>query len=73
MRSRDNGSHWEQVKLPGEVQSTMWSVATHPADSNLLFASSCLGQIYRSYDGGDTWTGLKRRLGEIRHVMWLPN
>ena len=59
--------------LPGEIQSTMWSVATHPADANLLFASSCLGQIYRSNDGGDTWTALKRRLGEIRHVIWLPN
>jgi photosystem II stability/assembly factor-like uncharacterized protein len=73
MRSRDNGSHWEQVKLPGEVQSTMWSVATHPADPNVLFASSCLGQLYRSDDGGETWAALKRRLGEIRHVIWLPN
>lgn len=72
MRSRDNGNRWNEVKLPGEIQSTMWSVATHPADSNLLFASSCLGQIYRSDDGGDTWTALKRRLGEIRHVIWLP-
>ena len=73
MRSRDNGGHWEPIKLPGEVQSTMWSVATHPAEPNLLFASSCLGQIYRSDDGGETWTGLERRLGEIRHVIWLPN
>lgn len=72
MRSRDNGDRWEQAGLPGAVESTMWSVATHPTDPNLLFASSCLGQIYRSDDGGDTWTGLKRRLGEIRHVIWLP-
>jgi hypothetical protein len=50
----------------------MWSVATHPADPKLLFASSCLGQLYRSTDGGDTWQALKRRLGEIRHVIWLP-
>lgn len=72
MRSNDNGSHWTQVNLPGDIQSTMWSVATHPADADLLFASSCLGQIYRSTDGGENWTALKRRLGEIRHVMWLP-
>jgi photosystem II stability/assembly factor-like uncharacterized protein len=51
----------------------MWSVATNPADPKLLFASSCLGQLYRSTDGGETWTGLKRRLGEIRHVIWLPS
>ena len=72
MRSRDNGEHWEQVTLPGQIDSTMWSVATHPSDPNLLFASSCLGQLFRSTDGGETWTGLKRRLGEIRHVIWLP-
>jgi photosystem II stability/assembly factor-like uncharacterized protein len=72
LRSADNGNHWESVSLPGDVQSTMWSVATHPADPKLLFASSCLGQIYRSTDGGDSWTILNRRLGEIRHVIWLP-
>ena len=73
MRSRDNGEHWEQVALPAQIDSTMWSVATNPADPKLLFASSCLGQLYRSTDGGETWTGLKRRLGEIRHVIWLPS
>jgi photosystem II stability/assembly factor-like uncharacterized protein len=72
MRSRDNGGHWEEVALPGEVDSTMWSVATHPRDPDLLFASSCLGQIYRSADGGEHWIAIKRRLGEIRHVIWLP-
>lgn len=73
LRSRDNGGHWEQVELPGQIDSSMWSVAAHPADPNLLFASSCLGQIYRSNDGGESWIGIKRRLGEIRHIMWLPN
>ena len=71
-RSRDNGKHWERVLLPGEAESSMWSVAVHPADPKLLFASTSLGQIYRSTDGGEIWTGLKRRLGEIRHVIWLP-
>jgi photosystem II stability/assembly factor-like uncharacterized protein len=71
-RSRDRGMHWQRVPLPGEVESTLWSVAVHPADSKLLFASAALGQIYRSTDGGENWTALKRRLGEIRHVIWLP-
>ena len=71
-RSRDRGLHWERAALPDGVDSSMWSVAVHPADPKLVFASSSLGQIYRSTDGGETWTGLKRRLGEIRHVMWLP-
>ncbi len=59
--------------MPGEVESSMWSIAVHPANPKLVFASASLGQIYRSTDGGETWTGLKRRLGEIRHVMWLPS
>ncbi len=73
MRSRDHGKRWERVALPGEVESSMWSVAVNPADPNLLFASASLGQIYRSTDGGENWMALRRRLGEIRHVMWLPS
>ena len=72
-RSRDRGTHWERAVLPSEVESSMWSIAVHPANPKLIFASASLGQIYRSTDGGETWTGLKRRLGEIRHVMWLPS
>jgi photosystem II stability/assembly factor-like uncharacterized protein len=71
-RSRDSGAHWERVGLPGEVESSLWSVAVHPADPTLMFASASLGQIYRSTDGGENWTALTRRLGEIRHVVWLP-
>jgi photosystem II stability/assembly factor-like uncharacterized protein len=71
-RSGDNGNHWNRVALPGEVESTLWSVAVHPADPRLVFASTSLGQIYRSSDGGESWTGLKRRLGEVRQVIWLP-
>jgi hypothetical protein len=32
-----------------------------------------LGQIWRSTDGGESWTSLKRRLGEIRALAWLPD
>jgi photosystem II stability/assembly factor-like uncharacterized protein len=72
LRSRDHGKRWEHVTLPGDVESSMWSVAVHPSDPKLLFASASLGQIFRSTDGGENWTALKRRLGEIRHVIWLP-
>lgn len=71
-RSRDRGERWERANLPDAVESSMWSIATHPANAALMFASACLGQIYRSADGGETWVVLKRRLGEIRHVTWLP-
>jgi hypothetical protein len=29
--------------------------------------------LYRSTDGGESWTVLKRRLGEIRALAWLPD
>jgi photosystem II stability/assembly factor-like uncharacterized protein len=70
--SNDGGEQWRRLILPGEVESSMWSVAAHPADPKLLFASAALGQIYRSMDGGETWTAVKRRLGEIRHLAWFP-
>lgn len=72
-RSKDGGNHWARLTLPGDVESTMWSVAVHPADPELLFASAALGQIYRSIDAGETWTAIRRRLGEIRHLVWLPS
>ena len=72
LRSRDHGKTWEDAGLPGEVQSTVYTIATHPADPNLIFAATNLGQIYRSTDGGETWTPLKRRLGEIRALTWIP-
>ena len=72
-RSSGAAKQWTRVTLPGAVESTMWSVAAHPADPKLLFASAALGQIYRSVDAGENWTALKRRLGEIRHILWLPS
>ena len=71
LRSRDNGKSWENTGATG-FNSTPWCFATNPADPNLIFTVSNLGQIYRSADGGDTWTKLKRELGEIRSIMWRP-
>ena len=59
--------------LPGEVESSAYFLATNPADPKLIYAAATLGQIYRSTDGGESWMGLKRRLGEIRALAWLPD
>jgi photosystem II stability/assembly factor-like uncharacterized protein len=71
-RSRDFGAHWEDVRLPGPVESSVYFLAVNAADPMLIFAAATLGQLYRSSDGGETWTALKRRLGEIRCLAWLP-
>jgi hypothetical protein len=54
-----------------EPNSTIWSFATNPADPALLFAYSISGQVFRSRDGGDSWTKLRREFGEIRAMVWV--
>jgi photosystem II stability/assembly factor-like uncharacterized protein len=71
-RSRDYGLTWHELDLPGERNSTLWTISVHPFDSELIFVCSNLGQIFRSVDGGDTWVKLKRELGEIRSAHWRP-
>lgn len=72
-RSRNYGMDWEDARLPGRVESSAYFLAANPADPMLIFAAATLGQIYRSTDGGESWTPLKRRLGEIRALAWLPD
>ncbi len=71
-RSRDNGETWEDAALPGQVNSTIWSIATNPADPNLIFLCTIFGQIFRSTDGGENWLKMERELGELREIVWQP-
>jgi photosystem II stability/assembly factor-like uncharacterized protein len=71
-RSRDYGQTWESVTLPVEPESSVYFMATHPADPDLIFVSTNLGQIFRSTDGGEHWSVIPRRLPEVRAMAWLP-
>lgn len=70
--SRDVGASWQAARIEGWVNSTIWSIATHPADPMLLFAATIFGQIWRSDDGGESWQKMPRELGEIRMIAWAP-
>ena len=72
LRSDDCGQKWRQVELPVEPNSTIWSIATHPSDPNILFFATIFGQIFRSLDGGLSWHKMLRELGEIRMIAWSP-
>lgn len=72
LKSEDYGETWSDVHLPGEPNSTPWCIAVHPADPNLVFTCTNLGQLYRSEDGGDSWVQLKRQFGEIRALLLRP-
>ena len=73
LRSRDFGESWEDAGLPGALNSTPWCIATHRADPGLIFVATNLGQLFRSTDGGESWTKLKREFGEVRSLAWYPS
>ena len=72
-RSTDGGNSWEIRPLPVEPNSPLWNFATHPADPDLILASTIYGELYRSADGGDSWEKLKKEFSEVRALAWLPN
>lgn len=73
MRSKDGGGTWEELSLPVQPNSTMWTISINPADSNVVYSSSMFGYLYRSDDGGDSWKKLWREFGEVYTIMCIPN
>jgi photosystem II stability/assembly factor-like uncharacterized protein len=70
LRSRDHGRSWEDARLPGPLNSSVWCIATDPADPMLVFVCTNLGELFRSSDGGESWTRLEHEFGEVRALMW---
>ena len=73
MRSKDACKTWESLPLSQPPNSTMWTVSIPIAEPNLVFAASRFGYLYRSVDGGDSWTKLRREFSEISSVAWVPD
>ena len=72
LRTRDFGDTWETLRLPGRPNSTLWGLATHPADGNRILAFTLFGEVFLSEDAGESWTKVPREFGEIRTAAWLP-
>jgi photosystem II stability/assembly factor-like uncharacterized protein len=70
--SLDGGATWHVADMPGRANSTIWNFAVHPADPQMIYASSVSGQVYRSLDGGTSWQKLARDFGEVRSLAWAP-
>lgn len=70
--SRDGGQTWSPARMPGPANSTIWNFAVHAADPMLVYASSVSGLVFRSADGGESWSRLPREFGEIRALAWTP-
>lgn len=68
--STDGGTTWKPAEMPGPANSTIWNFATHRSDPLLIYASSVSGLVFRSTDGGQSWSRLPREFGEIRALAW---
>jgi len=66
LRTADAGRTWEVLDLPTRPNSTMWGLATHPADCNRIVAFSLFGEVYVTEDAGKSWRKIARAFGEIR-------
>ena len=72
MRSRDAGATWQNLGLPVQPNSAMWTLSMPASDPDTVFAASRYGYLYRSDDGGDSWRKLWRELGEVSSILWVP-
>jgi photosystem II stability/assembly factor-like uncharacterized protein len=73
MRTTDTGNTWQQLDLSVAPNSAMWVVDIRPEDPSVVFAASRYGYLYRSEDGGDSWTKLWREFSEVSSLLWTPN
>lgn len=63
-KSTDGASHWtllphtsrKELRLTGERGKSIRAVAVDPGDSNIVYAASPAGKLYKSADGGQTWS-----------------
>jgi photosystem II stability/assembly factor-like uncharacterized protein len=72
-QSEDFCKSWKLMPLPVAPNSAMWTFGANSDDPNTIFAASRYGYLYRSDDGGASWTKLRRELSEIAALCWLPN
>lgn len=56
-RSTDHGNHWEKLNVQ-DHGLPVWSLMFHPRDPNVMLAGYECCEIYRSDNGGETWSQL---------------
>src|SRR5205085_1339573 len=48
LRSRNHGKTWENAKLPGPIESTVWCIAVNADNPMLIFVCTNLGELFGS-------------------------
>jgi len=62
-KSTDGGENWKvlpqtgrkELRITGEKNKSIRSVAVDPSDGNIVYAASPAGKVYKSTDGGQSW------------------
>ena len=69
-RSRDAGETWERLDLGEVPPSRMSQVAVDPASPSHLYCCTNMGEVFSSYDEGDTWSKslVPGEVSRARHV-----
>lgn len=71
-KSIDGGSHWrllpntgkKELRITGEKGKSTRCIAVEPSDGKIVYAGSPAGKIYKSMDGGETWSVAYEKAGE---------
>jgi photosystem II stability/assembly factor-like uncharacterized protein len=53
--SADGADNWQRIDAPLNGLQ-IWSILLHPANPDLLIVGACPSRLFRSDDGGRTWT-----------------
>lgn len=56
-KSIDSGSTWFAANN-GLSNSAIWSIAPHPVNTGILYAGNAGGEVFKTLDGGDSWTSV---------------
>jgi photosystem II stability/assembly factor-like uncharacterized protein len=63
-KSHDGGEHWQvlprtgpkELRLTGERKKSIRAIAVDPQNGDILYAASPAGKVYKSIDGGQSWS-----------------
>ncbi len=74
LRSTDGGARWTRLaNFPGVTNALIgYRLTMHPTNSNILFACTSEG-LFRTSDGGNSWTGVQTTGGRFYNMKFKPN
>lgn len=59
-----NALSWTQLG-PGNIGGRIRAIAVHPSDPNTVYLGAVAGGVWKSVDGGSTWTSLNDFMGNL--------